>query len=189
MPDQTPDPSSPAFFLFQKDSFLGLEGVFESRWLDGVNLTHKIIFAILATWVPMVILAALQGLARGPNRSQSILLDPAMYARFLVALPALFYSQQKVTVKLRTMVDHFLRAKLVKDAERKRFIANVHSAMRLCHFVVADWLLLLCAYGYSILFVYLILPQMHGSWRTIGPEGHLRLSLAGWWFIAVSQPV
>jgi hypothetical protein len=189
VPDQPNAPNPPSFLLFQKGSLLGLEGVLESRWSEGLSLSKKISFAILATWIPMVILAASQGLAFGPTRSQSILLDPAMYVRFLVALPVLFLSQKITTLRLRPIVEHFLRAKLVKDAERDRFIANVVSAMRRRYSRGADWLLLVATYAYSALYVFFIVPADTETWRTVGPAGHHVLSLPGWWFVAVSQPM
>jgi hypothetical protein len=189
MPDQPADSNFPSFLLFEKGSFLGLEGVIQSRWAESLNLSKRILFAVLATWVPMVILAAVQGLALGPTRSQSFLLDPAMYARFLVALPVLFFSQEKATAKLGQIVDHFLKAKLVKEAERDRFIANVVSAMRRRYSLVADWLLFAIAYAYSALYVFLVVPVATETWRTVDPEGHHILSLAGWWFVGVSQPI
>ncbi len=189
MPDPTVDSNPPSFLLFQKGSFLDFEGLLESRWPDKSVLVRKIIFAILVTWAPMVILAAIQGLAIGPTRSQSILLDPAMYARFLVALPILFYARKASTIKLRAIVDHFLLAELVKDSERDRFVANIISAMRLCYLPAVDWLALALAYSYSIVHANLIVPNVSDTWHTIGPAGQVHLSLAGWWFAAVSQPV
>jgi len=137
----------------------------------------------------MVILAAIQGRALGPNQSQSILLDPAIYARFLVALPVLLYARKASTMKLRAIVDHFFQAQLVKDTERESFIANILSAMRLCRAPAVDWLVLAIAYGYSIVHVNLVVPSVAETWRTIGSGAEVRLSLAGWWFVAVSQPV
>jgi hypothetical protein len=142
MPDQTLDSNPPSYLLFQKGSFLGCEGLLESRWPDNSAFVRKIIFAILVTWVPMAILAATQGLALGPTRSQSLLLDPAMYARFLVALPILFYARKASTIKLQAIVDHFLLARLVK--ERNRFAASIISAMRLCENKSCPWALLHC---------------------------------------------
>ena len=99
MSDQTADTNPASFLLFLKGSFLGFEGVLESWWPNSLSLSRKIILAILVTWVPMVILAGVQGLALGPSPPQSILLDAAMYARFLVALPVLFYAQKKATIQ------------------------------------------------------------------------------------------
>jgi len=189
MSDPAVDSNTPSFLLFQKSSFLDFEGLLESRFTDRFVLARKIIFAIFLTWVPLVVLAAIQGLALGPNRPQSVLLDPAIYARFLVALPILLYARKVSTMKLRAIVDHFLQARVVKDAERDGFITNIVSAMHLCHLPAIDWLALAMAYVYSIVHVHVVVPSVTETWRTIGSGAEAHLSLAGWWFVAVSQPV
>jgi hypothetical protein len=186
MSDQPIDSNPPSYLLFQKGSFLDFEAILESRWPDRFIIARKIALAIVVTWVPIVVLASIQGLALGPSRSQSILLDPTIYARFLVALPILFYVRKASTLKLRAIVDHFFKAKLIKDSERDRFTANIDSAMRLCFLPAADWLALSLAYGYSILHVNLVVPNIAGTWHTIGATGQVHLSFAGWWFAAVS---
>jgi hypothetical protein len=50
------------------------------------------LFALVA-FVPLVVLAAFQGLALGPTPAQSVLRDRAVYARFLVALPLLLRAE------------------------------------------------------------------------------------------------
>ena len=189
MSDQADHSSPPAFELFGDGSFLGLERVLGSLRPDGLNVRQKIVLSILATWVPMLILATVQGMAVGPTRQESFLLDQAMHARFLLAIPLLFYSQKKITMKLRSVVEHFLNAKLVREAEKERFLHNITLAMRSRHSPLVDWLLLLLAYIYSITVLLLVVPGLSTSWRTLGVEGHRRLSLAGWWFIAVSEPI
>jgi len=48
---------------------------------------------------------------------------------------------------------------------------------------------LFLAYGYGVAILLLVVPRLSASWRMLGPQGHRGLSLAGWWFIAVSEPI
>ncbi|MGA3210873.1 MAG: hypothetical protein ABSD20_06160, partial [Terriglobales bacterium] len=189
MPDQTDDCASPPFELFEGGAFLGLERMLRSLRPAGFTIGQKALLSILATWVPMLVLAALQGFALGPTRAESFLLDPAMYARFLLTIPLFFYVQKILTAKFRSITQHFLNAKLVKEAGLEQFCGHIAAAMRLRCSPLADWLQLLLAYGYAFAVFRLVVPDLSASWRMIGPDGHRSLSLAGWWFITVSEPI
>jgi hypothetical protein len=47
----------------------------------------RVILAVLVGWVPLVVLAAAQDLTLGADRARALLLDFAVYARFLIAAP------------------------------------------------------------------------------------------------------
>jgi len=141
MSNTTGKSESPDFQLFEAGSFLGLENVWAPLRLDGLTITRKIVLSVLLTWLPLLILAAVQGLAIGPTRAESFLLDAAGYARYLVALPLLFYSQKKMTIRFRSIVHHFLNAGLVKDSDKEQFMSNIAEIMRLRHKTLVDWLL------------------------------------------------
>jgi hypothetical protein len=181
--------STKDFLLFEKASSFGLEGLLghlRPQWLEP---WQGIFLLILAAWFAPLILAAIQGVAIGPTRVESFLLDPAVLARYLVALPLLFWSQKKTSVKLRSVVNHFLTAKLVKEAEQERFTSNIAAAMSLRRARVVDWVLLALAAAQSLSVYYWVFPSLSGTWRMVGPEGHRSLSLPGWWFLVVSQPI
>jgi hypothetical protein len=184
------NPNIPSFQLFEGGSCLGLEKLFDSMWPEGQSIRKKIFTVILVTWVPMIILGALQGKALGGTRADSVLFDAGMLARFLVALPVLILAPSRCSSRLRQLVEQFLNAKLVKESEQERFIANMQSTMELRNSRIVDWVLLALAYLHSVAFVAVaLMPTAPASWRTAGAEGHQVLSYAGWWWAAVSQPI
>ena len=184
MPDQPNDVNPAAYQLFEGSAFPGLERALRALRLNRLSERHKIAFAILATWVPMLILAAVQGCAIGPTRAESFLLDPAMYARYLVALPLLLYSQKKISDRLRSTLEHFLNAKLVKETEQERFLGNIAATMRLRYSSLMDWMFLALACAHSAVLFQLFHRQYSATWRLLGPG---ELSLAGWWLTAISE--
>lgn len=189
MTDPAPSHNMPSFQILEGGSCLGLEKFFDSVLPEREGIGKKMFLAILVTWVPLIILAALQGKALGGTRADSALLDAGMLARFLVALPVLLLAPSRCSPRLRSLVEQFLNAKLVRESEQERFIANMHSTMELRSSRVVDWILLMLAYLNSATFVLVMLPTASASWRTIGAEGHQALSYAGWWWAAVSQPI
>jgi len=178
-----------AFQLFEDGSFFGLENAFGRLRPDLLGSRLKVILTLSIGWFSLLILSALQGMAVGRSRPESFLFDASVQARFLVALPIIILVPEKISGKLRAIVEHFLKAKLVKESERERFVANVASTMRLRHSPLADWLILALVYTISGLLLLFIVPSLPPSWRTLGGEGGQRLSLAGWWALVVSEPL
>ena len=159
-------------------------GPFLERW----SLGRRIAIAVLITWVPLVALAAIQGRALGPSPQESVLMDVATYARFLVTLPLLILTPAVVRPRLRMIVQHLLEAGLVKHSEREGFLATMVSTIRLRDSRVAALVLLAFAYASAVSFGILIGAQLPASWRTVGAEGNRSLSAAGWWLLTVSHP-
>jgi len=150
---------------------------------------QKAAITVTITYVPLVVLGALQGLALGATRAESVILDPAMFARFLVALPILILTSSTCQSVVNEVARHFQEAGLVKETDQQRYAAIVTSANRLRNSRAAIWICFGLACAYSAFFAFLVLPGMSMSWRTLGTEGHRSLSLAGWWFVTVSQPI
>jgi hypothetical protein len=169
--------SSPDLFGFCENSILGL------------SARQVAALAVAVTLGPLIALGAVQGLALGPSRAQSILLDPAIFARFLVALPILILASNKCSRCIDEVAMHFREAGLVTGVDLERFGSMISSELRLRESFVPNWICLAVAYMCSAVFVLLIAPAMFLSWRTAGSSGRYNLSFAGWWFVLVSQPI
>ncbi len=176
-PDSCGEFSSPDLFHFYESSILG----FSARQI--------VALAVAITWVPLIVLGAIQGLAWGPSRAQSVLLDPMILARFLVALPILIISSGKCSQIINAVAGHFLEAGLVTGAELGHFSTIVSSQTKLRNSRAANWICVVLACVCSALMTVLILPRTPISWRTVNSAGQHSMSLAGWWFVAVSQPI
>ena len=105
-------PGGPMFRLMQR---IGLAR------MEGHSVARRTIALILITWVPMCLLAFLQGRAFGPTPRESFLLDFATYARFFVAIPMLFIAETLVGERLSKAGLEFVRTGLVPPAEYPAF--------------------------------------------------------------------
>ena len=168
---------SPALLLFDDGSI----GRFNSPQVAAV--------AVAITWVPLIVLAVVQGLALGPSRAQSVLLDPAILVRFLVALPVLIIAPSKSAQIINDVANHFLKAGLLNGADVERFRAIVRQRTNLRKSGVGECVCVVLAYAFSAIFVFAFLRDTALSWRTLGSGGHHSLSLAGWWFVTICEPV
>ena len=97
-PDPASESESPDLLLFDDGS------------IGSLNSPQVAAVAVAITWLPLIVLASLQGLALGPSRAESVLLDPAILARFLVALPILIVAPSKSSEIINGVAAHFLRA-------------------------------------------------------------------------------
>jgi hypothetical protein len=146
---------------------------------------------VSVTWVPLAVLAAIQGVALGPTQARSFLEDGGMYTRFFVALPILLVTPSKCRNTFQRSAQHFLTSGLVKEADRERFLEILTSTMQLRYSRPLDYLWLALAYAWSSAFIVLpaLAPVIFSTWRAVGPDGHRSLSMAEWYFAAVSQPI
>jgi hypothetical protein len=153
----------------------------------------RIGIAIAIAWVPLLVLSFLQGVAIGSSHRDSLLLDVAMYARFTLALPLLIYAPSAIDPRLGDIVRQFLDAGLVRDSEKAAFSGLIASARKARDSRLADIVCGLLAYAYVVAYaaVYqtVIAPEVGSSWRTLGVGPEQTFSLAGWWYVAVSQPL
>ncbi len=188
-----PEPGSdiPLFPLFDGGSFLGLEKSFVRKWFDRFALWQQIVIVVCITWLPLTILASFQHVALGATQSRSLLKDVGMYARFFVALPLLLVTPSKCRQTFQQIAQHFLKSGIIRESDRARFLAILASTMRLRYSRGADWVWLVLAYAWSSVFLFhpAVASVISATWRTVGPAGQRSLSLAEWYFGAVSQPV
>lgn len=189
-PDSGTKANAP-FCLFEEGSFFGLERSAAWKWRDRLTLWQRIILVVSVTWIPLAVLAAIQGVAVGPTQARSFLEDAGIYARFFVALPMLLVAPVKLGPRFQQLMRHFLSSGLVNETDRDRFLAILTSTMRLRYSRLADWVCLAIAYSWSAahLFLPALAPAISATWRAVGPEQQRNLSLAACYFAAVSQPV
>jgi len=180
----------PTYFpLFEGGPFARLQAAVRLGGTKQRDVRRRLIFAVLATWVALAVLAAVQGRAIGPSWRESMLLDVAMYARYLVALPLLILTTLGCRRKLEAIVHHFLDAELVKEPERESFFANITALLRWRDSVVAAVVLVALAVGKAVVFGAASVAELPDSWRVVGTAEHRSLSLAGWWLAAVCEPL
>jgi hypothetical protein len=150
---------------------------------------QRIIIITLITWLPLLLLAALQGQLLGGGVTAPFLLDVDIHIRFLVALPLLIAAEVVVHRRMRTVVKLFLERHLIPDSARAQFDAAIVSAMRWRNSLFAEVLLIVLVYVVGILFIwrhYLVMDI--STWYAIPGADGSKLSLAGMWYVYFSLP-
>ena len=158
---------------------------------DALMMVRQRILAItLITWLPLLLLAAMDGQLLGGNAAVPFLKDIEVHVRFLVALPLLIVAELVVHQRMRPLLQQFLERKLIPENAQPRFEAAVASAFRLRNSVLAEMILIAVVYGFGILVVwrhYIALDT--ATWYAVPSGDSSQLSLAGIWFGYVSLPI
>ena len=151
------------------------------------QVIRRTVFAVLVTWLPLLVLSLIQGQAYGTQSTIPFLKDVAVNLRFLIAVPILILAELGIDQKWRTLVLEFLRSGLVTEKELPSFEAVIERTTRLRDRVLPEVLLLIAAFSQSIMFKTELLMSGVSNWHTMG-AGSNQASLAGWWFNLVSAP-
>ncbi|HEY4802112.1 MAG TPA: hypothetical protein VIH96_05785 [Paraburkholderia sp.] len=159
---------------------------------DALELVRQRVLVIsLVAWLPLLVLAALDGHLLGNRVALPFLLDLEVHIRFLVAVPLLIIAELVVHRRLRPIARAFLDRKIIPEASATRFDEAVRSAFRLRNSVAAELLLIALVYGVGILVVWrqYIALQTTSTWYAVPVASGLTLSLAGFWYAYVSVPL
>jgi hypothetical protein len=157
---------------------------------DALELAHhRIIVISLFSWLPLVVLSALEGKMLG-GIAVPFLLDAEVHVRFLVVIPLLISAELVVHRRMRFVVKQFLERHLIPESAMARFDAAIASVFRLRNSVLAEVLLFAFVYVFGILIVwrhYIALDT--ATWYATPSVNGSKLSLAGMWFGYVSLPI
>ncbi|HET7468630.1 MAG TPA: hypothetical protein VFJ81_03105 [Gemmatimonadales bacterium] len=174
---------------FDAGPYARLQAALNRRRLWSARAPYRAVALTAIAWAPLVVLAAVQGLAWNDRPQDSLLLDPSVYARYLVTLPVLVLAEPVCLLPLAMIARYFPEAGLIAEADRPRYDSLLLSARSLLEHRGAEIVLVLLAYFAAVASAGSQYPTSESSWVApiIGGERHL--SLAGWWRLLVSQPL
>lgn len=187
-PDELPDFSlvlgGPLFQLLVKSHLA-------TPALDLVK--RRIICITLFAWLPLLILALVDGTAWGDS-GLPFLHDIEMQSRFLLALPLLVGAELLVHQRLRLIVGQFIERDIVTTAVLPRFNEVIAAAMKLRNSVFIEVTMFILIYlgGYYLWSSVSGMQEISagtGTWYATITNGSTHLSSAGYWYLFVSRPL
>ncbi|MFX2611926.1 hypothetical protein [Enterobacter mori] len=158
---------------------------------NALDLIRKRVMVIsLLTWLPLFILAELDGDLLGDHVKLPFLMDIEVHIRFLVAVPLLILAELIVHRRLRPIARAFIDRKIIPEESVERFNEIIRSAFRLRNSVFIELLLIVLVYGLGIFVIWhrYIALQTTATWYAIPSSNGLSLTLAGYWYAYVSVP-
>src|SRR5579862_9224197 len=103
-------------------------GLIKSRELE---VKRRAFLSILVTWVPLLILSALQGRLLGDSATMSFLKDIGVHTRFLLAVPLLIAAENFLGPRVAEAAEHFVYSGLVRPKDYQKFDNAVDRGLRL----------------------------------------------------------
>ncbi len=154
---------------------------------DWPRVLRRTLYLIMFTWLPLLILSWIQGLAIGDRVNIPFLKDYLANVRLLVTLPILIAAEVVIDPKLKRTVRYFVNSGLVGTPELPAFEEVIRKTTKLRDAVWPALLAVIVAFGPSI--------WRHGediitlgssTWRHLPGGSPPALSLAGWWSVLIS---
>jgi hypothetical protein len=155
---------------------------------SGPSVLRRSAWFILIAWVPLLLLAAVEGHALGPTPRTSLLLDFATYARLFIAVPLIFAAEALVGARLRAAGLRLAAGELVRPESRDGLAAAVARVRRRRESALPEIGLAIFALGAAW---FITLEQITGIGAREAGWGHdgTHLLLAGIWYRAVAVPL
>ena len=152
-------------------------------------LKPRIIFFILITWLPLLLLTLVSGQALGSSVQIPFLHDLEVHVRCLLSLPLMLLTEWVVHQRLRPLIGQFVERDIVEPKNRLAFDTCIADALRLRNSVVIEIVLIGFVYtlGHSIYFDMNILKV--STWYATGTTSAIILSPAGYWLGYITLPV
>jgi hypothetical protein len=156
-------------------------------------LYRRIVFFIMFTWLPLLILSLADDKAWG-GAGIPFLYDIEMHARFLVALPLLIAAELLVNQRMRLIVGQFIDRNIITEAVLPKFKEFIASAMKLRNSVAIELILFILVFilGHFIWSTMSGIAKIGtgtGTWFATVTDGGTQHSPAGYWYIFISRPL
>jgi hypothetical protein len=146
-------------------------------------------FSVLLTWVPLLLLSALDGTAMGPGVGIAFLGDFLPYGRYLLVVPLLIVAEGVVGRKLGLALAELGRSWILAREAVSTLGEVSDRAVALWRGPYVMAALLVAVYGVTLATVWTGNPAPGEHWERVGTGEHARLGLAGLWHLLVSVPL
>jgi len=153
------------------------------------NVAFRAILIVIAGWVPLFLLSAVQSAFWHDGSLASFLTDFGVQARTLVAAPLLIVSEAVCLPPLSRIGAHFVTNGLIAPADEPLFARLVTSTRRLLDSLAVEIAICVLAIGIGASLAYFVPPDAHGAWHRAPSAGGVVFSPAGWWNVLVTLPL
>jgi len=87
--------------------------------------------AAVICWVPLAVLSIAAGTAWGDRVTITFFSDLPAYARFLIAVPVMIFTESIIGPRLSAVAAHFMRSGRIAPEDREKYVAAIEEAIRL----------------------------------------------------------
>lgn len=153
------------------------------------GLALRTAIATGVTFLPLVVLAAIEGVLIGSRVTLPLLHDLTVYARFAFAVPLLLHAEQFVDTRLSMAVTHFQTGDILEGRARDDFEAALDRLRHALDSRLPEIILLLVAMIPALVHNRTVLGHPVSSWQVLSPGLSSTTTWAGKWLEFVSLPI
>ena len=149
---------------------------------------RRAIALALFTWLPLLILSVVQGVALGDLVRIPFLFDFPVSVRLLLTLSLLIAAERVIDMRTQVVVKHFIQSGLVWKNDHSAFESSVRQVLRMRNSLLAEGAIAgLVIFG--VVFLRLEFSGTSSTWQFLVSSSGATRTLAGWWHIFVSIPI
>jgi hypothetical protein len=184
-----PEPPPTEAHPFDAGPFRRVKAALRLTTAVGSNAIWRGLAVAAVSWLPLALLAAVQGHLLGGKTRESFLLDVSAHARYLIALPLLIACEPWCLAKLARVTRPFSSESIIAADDRDHFARLLRAVRRALDNHAVEVVMALGAFAVTAVVGSTYYPRDVSTWAApIGPGGSA-ISLAGWWRILVSHPL
>ena len=150
---------------------------------------RRALLFIALSWIPALLLAALQGFAFNDKHERALLFDFSMYG-FVIAIVAFVLMEQSSDRRMAWLVGQFTAFGIVPETSRQSFVQARRATEQRTASGPAEGAILVVAYLLAYTWIVRTTARVDGgTWAGQVQDGSLALTLAGWWAVLVALPL
>lgn len=140
------------------------------------------------TWLPLLILSLIEGVAFGNKVIIPFVLDFAEHVRLLFAVPLFIIAEGLITPRILVTVRQFVNAGLISEPDQAEFELAVVRAIKRRDSIAAEVILLVVVILFNAFGLRIEISGAISTWKGVLIDSVLIRTLAGWWFSIISMP-
>ena len=184
---------SPATELPDFSLVLGgpLYQIYRRMHLSGDTLDlprRRVVIITLLVWLPLLLLAILDGHALGGGVKIPFLYDVEANVRFVIVVPMLIAAEVVAHKRISPLVRRFVERRIIVTEDLPAFNSAVRSALRTRNSVAVELVILVLVYTVGFWVWRNQVAAGAATWYATPDRTHLHLTLAGYWYAFVSIP-
>jgi hypothetical protein len=138
------------------------------------------------TWIPLLALTLMQGLAFGERVEITFIKDIATHARYLIIIPLLIFAEASVDSRIRELTAQFFKSGILNNKHFEQFEEIKKNTTKLTHSISVD-LVILVGIVFIIIAKWNRAPEDLSYWMHDPATG--MISWAGIWNVFISLPL
>ena len=142
-------------------------------------------FMAVATWLPLLVLAVVEGVALGDRVAVPLLKDFLPYGQFLVAVPVLVWGDVVVGRRLGRAMAELRRSDVLAPEDTPALEALLTRAVAQWRGRRVNWVILVVTLTATALSFFGLRDWLTGGWHSVGD----RLTMSGGWYLLISASV